>query len=92
MPGPKRSQPPALPAVCPSPVARCWWKQLQPWRLLHLFTRQRLLMSPTPVPWAQIIGLNVLAALLPASGRFVPDKEELEERPPGPLQVRTRGL
>ncbi|KAL4457873.1 hypothetical protein ABPG75_012738 [Micractinium tetrahymenae] len=33
-----------------------------------------------------IIGFNLLAALLPAKGKFVPDEEELQERPKGPLQ------
>lgn len=32
-----------------------------------------------------LIAFNLIAALLPASGTFVPD-EELEARPPGPLQ------
>lgn len=33
-----------------------------------------------------IIAFNLLAALLPAKGKFVPDEEELQERPKGPLQ------
>lgn len=33
-----------------------------------------------------VIAFNVIAALIPAKGRFVPDDEELSERPPGPLQ------
>ncbi|KAL4424977.1 hypothetical protein ABPG77_002862 [Micractinium sp. CCAP 211/92] len=33
-----------------------------------------------------IIAFNLLAALLPARGKFVPDEEELQERPKGPLQ------
>ncbi|KAI7838596.1 hypothetical protein COHA_007604 [Chlorella ohadii] len=33
-----------------------------------------------------VIAFNLLAAFLPAKGRFVADEEELEERPKGPLQ------
>jgi len=32
------------------------------------------------------IAFNLIAALLPASGKFVPDEEELDEREPGALQ------
>lgn len=37
--------------------------------------------APPPLPCS-----NLLAALLPAKGKFVPDEEELQERPKGPLQ------
>jgi hypothetical protein len=33
-----------------------------------------------------IIAFNLIAAFLPARGKFIPDEEELEERPKGPLQ------
>lgn len=33
-----------------------------------------------------VIAFNLLAAFLPAKGKFVPDEAELEERPKGPLQ------
>lgn len=33
-----------------------------------------------------VIGFNVVAALLPAKGKFIPDEEELRERPAGALQ------
>lgn len=33
-----------------------------------------------------IIAFNLVAAFLPAKGKFIPDEEELEERPKGPLQ------
>ena len=33
-----------------------------------------------------VIGFNLIAALLPAKGKFIPDDEELLERPAGALQ------
>lgn len=33
-----------------------------------------------------VIGFNLIAALLPAKGKFIPDEEELTERPAGALQ------
>ena len=33
-----------------------------------------------------VIGFNLVAALLPAKGKFIPDEEELTERPAGALQ------
>ena len=39
-----------------------------------------------PCPFLCRIGFNLIAALLPTKGRFVPDEEELTPRPKGPLQ------
>lgn len=49
------------------------------WRLISLTT-----IPHTTAPCR--IGFNLIAALLPTKGRFVPDEEELAERPAGPLQ------
>ena len=43
-------------------------------------------ISPPAGEILAVIALNVVAALLPAKGRFVPDESELEERPKGALQ------
>lgn len=36
-----------------------------------------------------VIAFNLIAALLPAKGKFVADEVELQERPAGPLQDPT---
>lgn len=45
-------------------------------------TRRCSCAPPAPLAWCS----NLVAALLPARGKFVPDEEELQERPKGPLQ------
>jgi hypothetical protein len=50
------------------------------------------LPPPPPAPAAvefeilAVIAFNLIAAFLPARGKFVPDEEELAPRPKGPLQ------